>query len=278
MTPKFYRFYGRVIVVTLVLAVLAGFCGWMASASEPSFAKLVMEKYVGEASDLKTYSDAVEITDAFRSALLENVRGEIAVRVSKDGKAHLLVEGRAHVEGGAKPYGYKLEQGVLHVKVDHGKGERTFQFSWNGTEYGSASSELSLTLEVPASFHGDVELKTVNGELSLEGVTAERARLKAVNGDINVDVKSTVKSIEAETVNGDITIDATCFDQQLKSVAGDIEVAAPKNGSWDVNVKTISGDVENTLPRAGGATTATLQAKTISGDIKLTPGPKEPNR
>ena len=82
-------------------------------------------------------------------------------------------------------------------------------------------------------------LKTVNGDISLEGTNGDTT-LVNTNGDISV--KDADGSIKATTTNGDVIIDDVTGIRGVQTTTGKIEVEIPSLSS-NVQIKTTNGAI-----------------------------------
>ncbi|GAA3712835.1 DUF4097 family beta strand repeat-containing protein [Nonomuraea antimicrobica] len=161
---------------------------------------------------------------------------------------------------------------------------------------------------VVAGFERVTQVKTVSGEIVLDGVSGDvvantvsgAVESRAMDGDlsfISVSGDLTVADgtphrLKANTVSGRITADLSLRPTghvTFNSVSGDILVRLPENVDTDVNVRSTSGRLVSTFNglattsgpgtralsgRLGGGM-ASLSAVTVSGEVTLLKGEKE---
>lgn len=125
-----------------------------------------------------------------------------------------------------------------------------------GTTVGGGGVRVTVTLPE----HSTITATTVSAGLDTSGGELEKVCLHTTSGDLRVGMALTVT---ARTVSGDVTVDAG-RDADVRTTSGDVEVAV----STRAEVATISGDVDVLVLRDGAGVTA----RTISGDIRVTPG------
>ena len=102
--------------------------------------------------------------------------------------------------------------------------------------------------------------RTVNGDVEAEGLEGD-VDVKTVNGSVSL---STPGRAEAQTVNGSIRAEAGKADwngdAQFKTVNGSITVTLPSSMAADVKAETVNGSIETDFQM------------TLSGGVKLTGG------
>ena len=107
-------------------------------------------------------------------------------------------------------------------------------------------TEVHFTVRMPAGV--DFIGKSVNGDVSIEGVTGD-AVARTVNGDVRV---SAAGKVEASTVNGsiDAAMGAANFDDDLEfhTVNGSITLELPEGVNADVSASTVNGGMETDFP------------------------------
>ncbi|SDL46905.1 DUF4097 family beta strand repeat-containing protein [Nonomuraea jiangxiensis] len=161
---------------------------------------------------------------------------------------------------------------------------------------------------VVAGFERTTHVKSVSGEIVLDGVSGEvvaatvsgpvesRAMegdlaFNSVSGDLTV-ADGIPRRLKAITVSGRITADLALRPTghvTLNSVSGDILVRLPENVEADVTVRSTSGRLTSTFEKLSntsgpgsksmsgrlGGGMAALSATTVSGEVTLLKGEKE---
>ncbi len=102
---------------------------------------------------------------------------------------------------------------------------------------------ISTDIEVylPKNMSYDLELETVNGLIELDGINGSFASLENVNGDIFIEDVN-FSNISAETVNGIIQASLTSNEAKLKTVNGKIDLEVG-NASGRYKITTVNGGV-----------------------------------
>jgi hypothetical protein len=167
----------------------------------------------------------------------------------------------------------------VQARVPHGAGVKV--------KTASADTELR-------GHFGEVEVNTVSGDLRARGEIAERATVKAVSGDVDLEqvhgdvsvqtvsgdlrARSVAGSADAKSVSGDIRLESlTGGDIRFNSVSGDIEIGIAPGSLLDVDAGSTSGDLSSEVPLGSepvsdeGATgpTVILRGRTVSGDVRV---------
>jgi DUF4097 and DUF4098 domain-containing protein YvlB len=109
---------------------------------------------------------------------------------------------------------------------------------------GFSSHEFKWTVKVPEGVH--VDLRTVNGGVSLNGLSGE-VRAKATNGGVTAEALKATR-LEASAVNGGINL----------------EFAAPLDSASSVDAVTVNGDV---ALRLLADSKATIDARCVNGNV-----------
>ena len=154
--------------------------------------------------------------------------------------------------------------------------------AWHtSTEDNDVSVHFEVQVPAGVEFNG----RTVNGEMSAEGLTAD-VKASTVNGSVRV---TTTGLAEASTVNGSVYAKmgrANWSDELDFSTVNDgITLIMPSQLDTDVRASTVNGEIESDYPltitgRFGprrlrgtiGAGGRTLNLSTVNGEIRLRKG------
>lgn len=155
--------------------------------------------------------------------------------------------------------------------------------SRRGRNDGTNDVSVEFVVRVPEGVR--LELNTVNGDLRIDGATAE-VGAHTVNGSI--DASSLGGPVRARTVNGSIRAqmgNAGNEDLSYETVNGSITVSVPRSLSAELEMETVNGSIESDFPltvtgrinpRRVRATVGDggrrLALKAVNGSIKLRHG------
>ncbi len=246
--------------------------------------------------------ETVEVTEGTADTVVVRCDKDTPVEVSQK-EGVLLFEHKSSAERQNKSAGLsaKLLQlmirsvgGDIQVEVPHGKrfavrhrstsGDLTLE---NVTPYAVYAETTSGDMEVRLSKRtAGVVLKSTSGDIAGE-FDADKLHIQSMSGD--VDYRGTASDVTVSTVSGDIQLDGNLPLAKLTTVSGDVTLYAgaesrevdvhTTSGDIDARVapsmavhaeiSSISGDVTNRVPDAGPASQLQLQAKTVSGDVRV---------
>jgi DUF4097 and DUF4098 domain-containing protein YvlB len=169
---------------------------------------------------------------------LENFRGEVVVRTWDRDAVQIRADYRSsrHVE-------IDRHGSTIHIEVgtDRGMGiAGTVDFQLTVPPNLDLSIEgMALGVDIEGS-RGEVEVNTVNGNISLRGGRG---------------------AIDLESVNGEITVDGAEGDMDITGVAGEVTV---RNSSGDIYVEGVGGSI--TLQ---GIRSSDIEAGTVGGSLRF---------
>ncbi|HEX5830187.1 MAG TPA: DUF4097 family beta strand repeat-containing protein [Gemmatimonadaceae bacterium] len=140
---------------------------------------------------------------------------------------------------------------------------------WWGRDDRRNNVSVEITVRVPQGIKLDVA--TTNGELEIDGATAE-VRARTVNGGI--DARSLGGPVTARTTNGGISVrmgDAGSQDLSYHTTNGSIEIELPASFDADVEMRTTNGAIETDFPMTvqGRFSPRRLEARIGNGGRRL---------
>jgi hypothetical protein len=237
---------------------------------------------LAETPALREQSQQVVEARDLRGLRVENPRGLVEVRPSRDGRIHLtalkLTSSRvtSHADEFARETRVETstESGRFVVRVRYPQRQMLHaslsQF-FRG-EFDLPRVEVRLSLEVPARL--PVELETTSGDLETTDLAGPQA-LQTTSGDIEVRAATAFLSVtttsgnvmasgvgraRVRSVSGDVTLDAARGPLDIRTTSGNIVLSGVTDS---LGLSSVSGDIRvDRAPRG-------LEAGTTSGDIAV---------
>jgi hypothetical protein len=141
----------------------------------------------------------------------------------------------------------------------------------------------SVSYEIWAPSSSNLELKTNNGSISVEGMTA-KISAHTLNGSVKL--TNVGGDVESETTNGSLDLDLANGGWQgkgltLNTVNGSIRLNLPPNVSADVEASTVNGRIrtefaadvngedKHSAKFTLGAGGAKIEARTVNGSVQI---------
>ncbi len=133
----------------------------------------------------------------------------------------------------------------------------------------SASGDIRVSDPVVS-----LEVKTASGDVVVGRVT-ELLECRSASGDVRC--ASAAARTDVATASGDVTVTAEQAGEiSVKAVSGDVRVNVASGLVIDVNGTTVSGDMGSSIPldgsgdQDGDEETLTIRVSTVSGDFRIT--------
>jgi len=198
---------------------------------------------------------------------LSNISGNIAIMTWKDAQVRIeaLKTSKAGSLDKAKENAAKVtievtsEADIVRVETPYPKRQGSF--------WGSDSVNVSVDYKLWIPEQAGVEIVSVSGDVDVAPIGGP-AKIKCVSG--NVDLGGAAGA-DIDLKSGDLKMKNIAGDVFVNDVSGDIEVSGIKGS---VEVQDVSGDIR--LLDVAGA--ATVNAKSVSGNITYTGAIKEGGR
>ncbi len=224
---------------------------------------------------------------------LRNVNGPVEVNDAEDGSGHVTVEAHKHWRRG-RPTDVEIvtvkESDGMYICALSGKHSRcgaegyrtSSNVSWWRQVLGRRN-DVSVSFEVHVPKGVKVDVSTVNGPVSIDGVAAE-VKANTVNG--RIEAQTAVGPIRATTVNGPIVarIDSLVGDGNitLTTVNGSVEAELPERLDAELELSTVNGRFSSDYPlnvtgtinprhirTTLGAGGRQIKLKTVNGSVTL---------
>ena len=119
-----------------------------------------------------------------------------------------------------------------------------------------------IAIEIPRAMTGRIEVHNSSGDVQVEGANGEIA-LTTASGDLRV--LRTSGELTLQTASGDVVSEGGTGRLTAHTASGDIRIVRTQCDSF--HVQTANGDITLDAMLAGDGA---FQAKTVSGDVRLT--------
>ncbi len=185
---------------------------------------------------------SVRFSDPARPRLVKVslINGNITVKGYAG--SEVIVEARAHEGGSHSETLPKKAQGMK--RLDNSKVGLSVEEADNVVSVGVGANEREIDLSVQVPMVTSLKLSSVDGGVTVEGVSGE-LEIHAVDGDVRVSRVS--GTVLANSVDGDITVSLEKVDpakpMSFSSVDGDIDVSFPTDLKALVKIKADEGEV-----------------------------------
>lgn len=97
----------------------------------------------------------------------------------------------------------------------------------------------------------DLFIKSTNGNMSFEDLTATMLEVEGVNGDVKV-TNCHIMDFLAESVNGDATIHSIIETANISNVNGDIKITGQGESLKKIEAKVVNGTIKVAIPQEVG--------------------------
>lgn len=111
----------------------------------------------------------------------------------------------------------------------------------------------------------NLNVSTYSGDINIEDVSSNNIEVSSLSGDISV-LNLTASHLKLDTMSGDIEGDTLTADTEIMSRSGDINILQAQG---DAKIDNASGNIS-----IGQHGVASINAKTLSGDIDITVDPE----
>lgn len=164
-------------------------------------------------------------------------------------------------------------------------------------------SNIFLDIYIPAQFTKEINAASVSGDINIENFNGSKIQLKTTSGNLsaislktmeiqadsisgNVNFEKVEGNLKISTVSGEVIAGLTSLadDILIKTISGEVKLAAPSSSSFVFDLESISGDMKNnfdsktnfeserSMQGSVGNGANTIKITTVSGEITLTKG------
>jgi DUF4097 and DUF4098 domain-containing protein YvlB len=224
---------------------------------------------LAETPALREQSQQVVEARGLTGLRVENPRGLVEVRPSRDGRIHLTalklassrVSSRAEEFARGTRVETSTESGRFVVRVRYPQRQMlraSFSQLLRG-ELDLPRVEVRLSLEVPSRL--PIDLETASGDLETTDLAGTQA-LQTTSGDI--EVRSATAFLSVTTTSGNVMASGL-GRARVRSVSGDVTLDAARG---PLDIRTTSGNIELS------GVTDSLALSSVSGDIRVDRAPR----
>lgn len=246
----------------------------------------LIQKYMQPRQETKNAAregDNWTVPGGFRAISVQNRAADVRLELSPDADCHVTYEG----DGRNAPQEVVVEGGTLCIRGERGL-TREVRGSWVEKLFSRLETGFSMgeriTLRLPErdyeSLHvsltsgdfdltggfriGNVALKTVSGDVDVEGFSGGQMRIETASGGVRLDGAELSDELRVSTASGDVNGEnLRCRAATLQTASGDLGIELL---SCDrAELKTASGDLDLERVICAGP----LTAVTASGDLRL---------
>ncbi len=240
----------------VVLGVWAG----AAQADSKSFERAVPAEPRGVV-DISNVSGRIEVIGWDRPEV--NVRGELDEGVER---VDVTSEHGRTVVKVVLPHAGHHGDADLRVKVPKESEVNVSAVSAEVTTSGVQGEQRlsAVSGDITAEFAGDLEVKTVSGDVKLKGHgQPARLHVSSVSGDVRLEHGA--GDLEAGTVSGSLVLSLdSARSVRARTTSGDLHFEGKLNRGADLDATSVSGDLHVRASADGGYS---FEARSFNGDI-----------
>ncbi len=282
----------RLVVWTVVLFILCGiFSVWMILDSVnigsfsggisfvSSYAYPNADKYnVGN----KAYSEDIQRLD------IDWVSGSVTLKIYSG--SEIKIEESGASEKDADKMRTRIEKGILYVKYAASGKKLTnnktqgktlvvylplkyIDAALNEVEIETVSADVFINETEHIISCGELDVKSVSGEIKLDGISAREASIENVSGKVTV--KGEYSELDVSTVSGKVSLapDNKVPRISVDSVSGDVDLTIPDMG-FKAELETVSGKMKFKSENVGrthmyGDSMSKFDFETVSADVDI---------
>lgn len=277
---KKMSFTGRVFLGLLITAVVSGVLAKaftnIAEREDPYFVEKAFDQINRKWANEKDYSEIREedISDV-QNLNIGSVSGDIIIEIYEG--STLKVEYAGKVPDKHLDQLISLQKNNGEMSLDflpsQGSNRGRFTLQWNDRIQGfnfDGDSHLEAKILLPKSFHHNLRIKTIGGDITVGPANLQNLNLNSVGGEIEID-HAVAENINVTTVKGDIETNAVeGKNWALKTVSGDVKLYLMHPEQMHMQLQSASGAIEQGEGSSSSKNArGEIKARTVSGDISI---------
>ena len=173
------------------------------------------------------------------------------------------------VEAVTVSYSDREDESVYRISEENGKlsviHDEKFSFRFFNINF----TERVMTVTVPKSFKGGLDIANSSGSMHLTDITGESVAVKNTSGSIHLTNVTSGSDVTVENTSGSISLENVDAqgDVSVKGVSGSIKLSGLKAGG-NITLKNTSGSIKGSI--VGKESDYSIRAKVVSGSTNLT--------
>lgn len=186
--------------------------------------------------------------------VIDGICADVKIKKSTNGKLNINYENNGSEKQKQMYEFYSYKEGNTVYAGIRKVGKAVFFFNF-------VANSIIIYVELP-DYMGNVSIKTASGDISINGVNADRIVAEAASGDVRINEVYTTDA-KVKTSSGDVEVnDINSVQLFTSTVSGDITSNNLK--AQNLTMKTVSGDISST-----NFETNIMEMSSMSGDISM---------
>ncbi len=179
--------------------------------------------------------------------------GDVKIKAYEGNEIKLLVEGKVPENYLDRYLEITEEKDSLKISLYKGMGNINLNFF---NRY-----DISLSLEVPVGYQGDLDVSNVSGDILVDGLNLKKVSLENISGDLIVE-SGTIEDVDFDVVSGQFISYGDIGRLSGNSISGKITATGIRSSA---DVESVSGSVSLKFLES----TKEVEVETISGSVEL---------
>jgi len=217
-----------IIMLLIVLLVTSSGCSFHFQGTIPDYEK---KEYILE--------DTANLTDI----IITDQDTPIIVNLSSDNKIHL----EYHDAVDQSEY-YEIKENQNSLKIKKNAEDNYGFFLFGDRVITDSYKDVRLVLSLPENLKVNLEIKSPDSDVKIDGVNINQLIIKSKDGDISLDNVSITEKIVCITDDGDVRGNLngkeSDYSITIKSDDGDSKIRNKKDGNIVLEVTTDDGDID----------------------------------